>query len=79
MLEASQYLTIDSGQKGNRLYTVRVFQCLCFSQGYIQSDVDMALSRLEKLRELIISYTGLTLQDPEMFPQPSGYCHHILA
>ncbi|KAG6816241.1 hypothetical protein H0H87_007478 [Tephrocybe sp. NHM501043] len=30
------------------------------------------LVRLEKLRELIISYTGLTLQEPEMFPQPSG-------
>ncbi|KAI0699306.1 ubiquitin elongating factor core-domain-containing protein [Cerioporus squamosus] len=26
---------------------------------------------LDKLRDLIISYTGLTLQEPEMFPQPN--------
>ena len=30
-----------------------------------------ALDVLEKLRDLIISYTGLTLQEPEMFPQPN--------
>ncbi|CAK5270237.1 unnamed protein product [Mycena citricolor] len=35
-------------------------------------DVQNALTRLEKLRELVISYTGLTLQEPQMFPQPSG-------
>ncbi|KAF7346366.1 U-box domain-containing protein [Mycena sanguinolenta] len=35
-------------------------------------DVQNALNRLEKVRELVISYTGLTLQEPEMFPQPSG-------
>lgn len=34
------------------------------------------MPRLDKLRELLISYTGLNLQDPEMFPQPSGcVCH----
>lgn len=27
---------------------------------------------LDKLRDLVVSYTGLTLQEPEMFPQPSG-------
>ncbi|KAF8510860.1 ubiquitin elongating factor core-domain-containing protein [Gautieria morchelliformis] len=40
--------------------------------GFLQSEVDTALSRLDKVRELIISYIGLSLQDPEMFPQPSG-------
>jgi ubiquitin conjugation factor E4 B len=27
---------------------------------------------LEKLRDLVVSYAGLSLQEPEMFPQPSG-------
>lgn len=27
---------------------------------------------LDKLRDLCISYAGLTLQEPEMFTQPSG-------
>lgn len=26
---------------------------------------------LDKLRDLAISYAGLTLQDPDMFPQPA--------
>ncbi|RDX42611.1 hypothetical protein OH76DRAFT_1410953 [Lentinus brumalis] len=30
-----------------------------------------ATELLDKLRDLIISYTGLTLQEPEMFPQPN--------
>ena len=30
-----------------------------------------AVDILDKLRDLIISYTGLTLQEPEMFPQPN--------
>ncbi|KAG6890617.1 hypothetical protein C0995_006593 [Termitomyces sp. Mi166 len=41
-------------------------------KGYSPLDTQAALLRLEKLRELIISYTGLTLQEPEMFPQPQG-------
>ncbi|KAJ7044177.1 ubiquitin conjugation factor E4 [Mycena alexandri] len=41
-------------------------------KSYSPVDVQNALNRLEKLRELIISYTGLTLQEPDMFPQPSG-------
>ncbi|KAJ7789330.1 hypothetical protein B0H14DRAFT_2944953 [Mycena olivaceomarginata] len=36
------------------------------------NEEENALTRLEKVRELIVSYTGLTLQEPEMFPQPSG-------
>jgi ubiquitin conjugation factor E4 B len=35
-------------------------------------ETQQALGVLEKLRDLIISYAGLTLQMPEMFPQPSG-------
>ena len=31
------------------------------------------MDMLEKLRDLVISYTGLTLQEPEMFPQPTEY------
>ncbi|KAL6304363.1 ubiquitin conjugation factor E4 [Sparassis latifolia] len=31
-----------------------------------------ALNVLEKLRDLVISYAGLTLQEPEMFPQPTN-------
>lgn len=35
---------------------------------------------LEKLRDLVISYAGLILQEPDMFPQPSGYdSHHLFA
>ncbi|KAJ6508731.1 ubiquitin elongating factor core-domain-containing protein [Mycena sanguinolenta] len=41
-------------------------------KAYSPVDVQNALNRLEKVRELIISYTGLTLQEPEMFPQPPG-------
>ncbi|KAK7048400.1 U-box domain-containing protein [Favolaschia claudopus] len=41
-------------------------------KSYAPVDVQNALTRLEKVRELIISYTGLTLQEPEMFPQPLG-------
>lgn len=33
--------------------------------------------KLEKLRELLISYAGLTLQEPEMFPQPQEYVVHL--
>ncbi|KAF7298968.1 U-box domain-containing protein [Mycena indigotica] len=39
---------------------------------YAPLDLQNALRRLDKIHELIISYTGLTLQEPEMFPQPSG-------
>ncbi|KAG6812561.1 hypothetical protein H0H92_002213 [Tricholoma furcatifolium] len=41
-------------------------------KGYTPADTQAALVQLEKLRELVISYTGLTLQEPEMFPQPPG-------
>ncbi|KAF7365174.1 U-box domain-containing protein [Mycena venus] len=41
-------------------------------KAYVPSDVQNAITRLEKVRELIISYIGLTLQEPDMFPQPFG-------
>ncbi|KAK0221612.1 ubiquitin elongating factor core-domain-containing protein [Armillaria fumosa] len=41
-------------------------------KGYTPADTQNALNRLEKIRDLIISYAGLTLQEPEMFPQPTG-------
>ncbi|KAI0632350.1 ubiquitin conjugation factor E4 [Trametes polyzona] len=41
-------------------------------KNYVPLEQQQALDVLEKLRDLIISYTGLTLQEPEMFPQPSG-------
>lgn len=31
------------------------------------------MARLEKIRDLVISYAGLTLQEPDMFPQPTGF------
>ncbi|KAF4577224.1 hypothetical protein EYR36_005211 [Pleurotus pulmonarius] len=41
-------------------------------RGYAPMDTENAINKLEKIRELIISYAGLTLQEPEMFPQPQG-------
>jgi ubiquitin conjugation factor E4 B len=35
--------------------------------------MQQAIGILEKVRHLLISYTGFTLQDPNMFPQPAGY------
>ncbi|KAJ8523244.1 hypothetical protein ONZ45_g319 [Pleurotus djamor] len=41
-------------------------------RGFPPIDTQHGLSKLEKVRDLIISYAGLTLQEPEMFPQPQG-------
>ncbi|ESK87147.1 ubiquitin fusion degradation protein [Moniliophthora roreri MCA 2997] len=41
-------------------------------KGYPPADTQKALEKLDKMRQLVISYAGLTLQEPEMFPQPSG-------
>jgi ubiquitin conjugation factor E4 B len=35
-------------------------------------ETQQATAVLDKLRDLVISYAGLTLQDPHMFPQPHG-------
>lgn len=41
-------------------------------KNYPPPDTQQAIIKLDKLRELLISYAGLTLQEPEMFPQPQG-------
>lgn len=41
-------------------------------KSYPPLETQHATTVLDKLRDLIISYAGLTLQEPEMFPQPSG-------
>ncbi|KZS93704.1 hypothetical protein SISNIDRAFT_474241 [Sistotremastrum niveocremeum HHB9708] len=39
---------------------------------YRAEDVSAVQPTLDKLRDLIISYIGLNMQDPTMFPQPEG-------
>lgn len=39
-------------------------------KGLQPNDLEKVNALLEKLRDLIISYAGLTLQEPTMFPQP---------
>ncbi|KAF5369482.1 hypothetical protein D9758_002753 [Tetrapyrgos nigripes] len=51
---------------------LNVVRAALIKKGYPPIETQDALSRLEKMRELIISYAGLTLQEPEMFPQPQG-------
>ncbi|GLB38346.1 putative ubiquitin elongating factor core [Lyophyllum shimeji] len=51
---------------------LNVTRSALLKKGYSPPDTQAAVARLEKLRELIISYAGLTLQEPEMFPQPEG-------
>ncbi|KAF8195457.1 ubiquitin elongating factor core-domain-containing protein [Pholiota molesta] len=41
-------------------------------KGYNPADSLKALDQLEKIRSLVISYSGYILQEPEMFPQPTG-------
>ncbi|KAF8442825.1 ubiquitin elongating factor core-domain-containing protein [Boletus edulis BED1] len=36
------------------------------------NEMQQASALLENIRNLVISYAGFTLQDPEMFPQPAG-------
>ncbi|KAI0770227.1 ubiquitin elongating factor core-domain-containing protein [Fomes fomentarius] len=40
-------------------------------RNYTPLQQQRAIDVLDKVRDLIISYTGLTLQEPEMFPQPN--------
>lgn len=44
---------------------------LTHPQSYVPLEQQQAVDVLDKLRDLVVSYTGLTLQEPEMFPQPS--------
>ncbi|KAH6907999.1 ubiquitin conjugation factor E4 [Coprinopsis sp. MPI-PUGE-AT-0042] len=39
-------------------------------RNYPPVEAQQALGHLDKIRELLISYAGLILQEPEMFPQP---------
>ncbi|GJE98441.1 Ubiquitin conjugation factor E4 [Phanerochaete sordida] len=41
-------------------------------KNYSPPDTMRGVEVLDKIRDLVISYAGLTLQEPEMFPQPSG-------
>ncbi|KAL1722762.1 ubiquitin elongating factor core-domain-containing protein [Schizophyllum commune] len=41
-------------------------------KGYPPTDTQKAVEKLDKIKDLVISYAGLTLQEPEMFPQPSN-------
>ncbi|KAH7922937.1 hypothetical protein BV22DRAFT_1036932 [Leucogyrophana mollusca] len=36
------------------------------------TEIQQASATLEKIRDLVISYAGLCLQEPDMFPQPQG-------
>ncbi|KAJ4465100.1 ubiquitin elongating factor core-domain-containing protein [Lentinula lateritia] len=51
---------------------LNMFRTSLIKKGYTPAETQTALTRLDKLRDLVISYSGLTLQEPEMFPQPSG-------
>lgn len=37
------------------------------------NELQQAAALLEKANNLIISYAGLNIQEPEMFPQPQGW------
>ncbi|TFK61391.1 hypothetical protein BDN72DRAFT_828292 [Pluteus cervinus] len=41
-------------------------------KGYSPVETQNALECLEKLRELVLGYIGLSLQETELFPQPEG-------
>ncbi|KAK2465341.1 hypothetical protein APHAL10511_002695 [Amanita phalloides] len=41
-------------------------------KGYSPLETQKGLELLERIRHLVISYAGLTLQEPEMFTQPEG-------
>ncbi|TRM64104.1 ubiquitin elongating factor core-domain-containing protein [Schizophyllum amplum] len=40
-------------------------------KGYPPTDTQKAVEKLEKIKDLVVSYAGLILQEAEMFPQPS--------
>lgn len=43
---------------------------LNFAQEFPPADTQQAANLLDKLRALVINYTGLTLREPRKFPQP---------
>ncbi|KZW03235.1 hypothetical protein EXIGLDRAFT_243210 [Exidia glandulosa HHB12029] len=46
-------------------------------KNYDKGDIAMTTPTLDKLRDLIVSYVGLTLQSPDMFPQPNRPVGHV--
>ena len=42
-------------------------------RGYSQSEITQGMVVINKLKDLVVSYAGLSLQDPSMFYQPPGY------
>ena len=43
-----------------------------YHQGYSEQEMSKWKETMEKLKELVVSYCGYTLEDPGMFPQPPG-------
>ncbi|KAI0322359.1 ubiquitin elongating factor core-domain-containing protein [Amylostereum chailletii] len=44
-----------------------------FKRGYPPTDIQGALTLLDNMRHLIISYVGIDLMSPDAFPHPQGY------
>ncbi|KAF8645185.1 hypothetical protein AX16_008012 [Volvariella volvacea WC 439] len=62
-----------------RVYTIR---SAVLKKGYSPVDAQTALERLEKIKEFILGYIGINLQEPSMFTQPDGRevgCPELLA
>lgn len=74
VLEAFEFDEVRVPKEGThkQLLVVTIRVQLRLHQNYPPVDTQKGLDRLEKIRELLISYAGFSLQEPEMFPQPSG-------
>ena len=46
---------------------------LSFPKAYSAEEKGSWKAAFERLRSLIVSYCGMTLEDPTMFPQPARY------
>jgi len=46
--------------------------CDSTNKGYSAENLTEWKSMFDKLKDLIVSYAGYTLEDPSMFPQPAG-------
>jgi hypothetical protein len=79
MLEAGRTYPLSVGQEGQSFVSENIALILKFnSKAYPPLEKERAVAILEKVRDLVVSYTGLTLQEPEMFPQPTGYAHCVI-
>jgi len=68
-LNSQRSLLLRRGPTGSVSFVLFPTELLYSS--YVQ-DLERSSAALEKLRDLVISYAGLTLQDSTMFPQPSN-------